>query len=395
MRLAVVVSHPIQHFCPQYNSWAGSDVCDLKVIFGSDLGLTAFDDPGFGKQIKWEGLKLNFDHAFLERIGEKSNDSKASLAAELASFQPDAVLQYGYMEQISKKSLRWAKSKNVKALGFSDAENHSYRPLWKRLLKYIPVKRYLSKLDLILTTGDANESYYRIYGANDLQFLRCPYPIDRDALNQAWHNKEKHRKKIRDKYKIPEDAIVISCVGKLLSKKRQTDVVASIAKLEKEIPHITAFLIGSGPDRSLLEIQTESLTTGKVIFTDFIQPEAMFEILCATDIYVHASSLEPHSVAVSEAVFLGCPVVISDKCGSYGPTDDVQNGMNGFVYPCGNVVSMVEKISKIARSRELQNRFSLHSRQHGIRAQQLSHSDALMGIADSLDFQKREAIDKS
>ena len=386
MRIAVVVSHPIQHFCPQYNSWAASGSCDLKVIFGSDLGLKAFNDPGFGKQIKWDGLKLNFDHTFLELTGVNSSYSKASLAAELASFQPDAVLQYGYMEKISKESLRWTKSKNLRALGFSDAENHSHRPLWKRLLKYFPVKRYVSQLDMILTTGDANESYYRGYGANDLQFLRCPYPIDRDALNKVWHNKEEHRKKVREKYSVPENAIVISCVGKLLGKKRQTDVVASIARLEKELPDITAFLIGSGPDRSLLELQTESLRTGRVIFTDFIQPEAMFEILCATDIYVHASSLEPHSVAVSEAVFLGCPVVISDKCGSYGPTDDVQNGMNGFVYPCGNVVAMVEKISKIASSRELRFRFSIHSRQHGVRAQQLSHSDALMGIAESFGY---------
>ena len=250
-------------------------------------------------------------------------------------------------------------------------------------------------MDIILTTGDANESYYRGYGANDLQFLRCPYPVDRDTLNQVWRRKEEHRKKVREKYNVPEHAIVISSVGKLLGKKRQTDVVASIAKLERELPDVTAFLIGSGPDRPQLELQTKSLTTGRVIFTDFIQPEEMFEILCATDIYVHASSLEPHSVAVSEAVYLGCPVVISDKCGSYGPTDDVQNGMNGFVYPSGNVVSMVEKISKIATSRELRNRFSIHSRQHGIRAQQLSHSEALMGIAETFGHQKREAIDKS
>jgi predicted hydrolase (HD superfamily) len=30
-------------------------------------------------------------------------------------------------------------------------------------------------------------------------------------------------------------------------------------------------------------------------------------------------------------------VVLSDRCGSYGPTDDVQPGINGFVYRCGDV----------------------------------------------------------
>jgi glycosyltransferase involved in cell wall biosynthesis len=51
-----------------------------------------------------------------------------------------------------------------------------------------------------------------------------------------------------------------------------------------------------------------------------------------SDVYIHPPSIEPHSIAMSEAIYVGCPVVLSDRCGSFGPTDDVREGINGFVY---------------------------------------------------------------
>ena len=63
------------------------------------------------------------------------------------------------------------------------------------------------------------------------------------------------------------------------------------------------------------------------------------ECYCAADVYVHCSDNEPHSLAITEAIYCGLPVVLSDRCGSYGPTDDVQPGINGFVYRCGDVAT--------------------------------------------------------
>ena len=54
-------------------------------------------------------------------------------------------------------------------------------------------------------------------------------------------------------------------------------------------------------------------TERNVDILDFTESELIFGILCAVDVYVHASSLEQHSVVVSEAVSLEGPVVISDK----------------------------------------------------------------------------------
>ncbi len=66
MRIAIVVSHPIQHFCPQYASWAKNSRVILKVLFASALGYKKYIDPNFGQEISWNNLRLNeFDHVFM------------------------------------------------------------------------------------------------------------------------------------------------------------------------------------------------------------------------------------------------------------------------------------------------------------------------------------------
>ena len=55
VRLAIVVSHPIQYFCPQYSSWTRLDGIDLRVFFASRHGLDTYLDEGFGAPVRWEG----------------------------------------------------------------------------------------------------------------------------------------------------------------------------------------------------------------------------------------------------------------------------------------------------------------------------------------------------
>src|SRR5580698_6191531 len=66
LRMAIVVSHPIQHFCPQYVSLSGQDNIHVKVFFGSSLGYKSYVDKNFEKEITWNNLELEkIDHTFL------------------------------------------------------------------------------------------------------------------------------------------------------------------------------------------------------------------------------------------------------------------------------------------------------------------------------------------
>jgi len=64
--IAIVVTHPIQHFCPQYVSYSTNNNYFIKVFFASKAGSDMYYDPKFGKEIKWGNLCLeNFNHEFL------------------------------------------------------------------------------------------------------------------------------------------------------------------------------------------------------------------------------------------------------------------------------------------------------------------------------------------
>jgi hypothetical protein len=57
-KIALVVSHPIQHFCPQYVSFAKNKHVDFKVFFGSMLGYKKYYDLNFKKEISWSDLRI-------------------------------------------------------------------------------------------------------------------------------------------------------------------------------------------------------------------------------------------------------------------------------------------------------------------------------------------------
>ena len=73
LRVAVVVSHPIQHFCPRYLSWAKLPNVDLKVFFASDYGLSTYGDAGFDRDVKWD-LRARFSTRVPARREGKPRD---------------------------------------------------------------------------------------------------------------------------------------------------------------------------------------------------------------------------------------------------------------------------------------------------------------------------------
>ena len=86
MRIAIVVSHPIQHFCPMYASWAKNKNVKLKVFFASNIGVTSYRDENFEREIKWGNLYLeDFDHVFLN--GNKTLKIDKDLDALNLDFQ--------------------------------------------------------------------------------------------------------------------------------------------------------------------------------------------------------------------------------------------------------------------------------------------------------------------
>jgi glycosyltransferase involved in cell wall biosynthesis len=86
--------------------------------------------------------------------------------------------------------------------------------------------------------------------------------------------------------------------------------------------------------------------------------------------------VEPHSLSISEAVYMGCPVILSDTCGSYGDSDDVRPGINGYVFQYGNIRELADRIAAL-KDAALRIKFGSRSHEQAVRYQQIAHGGVL------------------
>jgi len=383
-RVAAVVSHPIQHFCPQYSSWAKLPHVDLKVFFASDHGVSAYADAGFGRDVKWDGIQLDFPHEFLREAAGKAVTPRIDapdLGARLTAFSPDVVVAYGYSQQLQRRAVRWARSAGVPVLMMSDSELRASRTWPVRVTKAVVIPWLLKDVTLFLTLGDANEAYYRHYGVSDDRFVRSSFPIDVRHYDSIVAKRQCVRDRVRAALDIPADHTVVLTVGKLVPRKRHADLVRFSNSLQSHRGNVTVVIAGTGQEEHALRTLAHRSGAGGVVFAGFVSPERLAEYYSAADIYVHCSANEPHSVAITEAVYSGLPVVVSDRCGSYGPTDDVQPGVNGFVYRCGDLREMSQRIMHILDDGDLHTDMCGASTRIGAAHQALAHGQ---GLVDAL-----------
>lgn len=386
-KVAIILSHPIQHFCPQFVNYAKNKEWKTKVFFASAAGVEPYVDPNFKKEIKWTDLNLDlFEHEFLnnkEVLPINSKLDASDLEIRLAEYDPDTILIFGYIQKFQRRAYKWAIKNKKRIFYFGDSELRHNRAIFKKFIKRFLLKNYFKKVDAFLTIGDANEAYYRYYNVPEYKLFRSAYPIDINSFEEAYKNKTVFKDELRNQLSIAENEFVISVVGKFVSWKRQVDIIRAIELLEADFNNICLLMIGQGEMEEVWKNEAEKIRKNKILFTKFVNPVDLPKYYAATDLYIHPAEIEPHSVAISEAIYMGCPILISDKCGSYGPNDDVQNGYNGFVYRCGDIVGLATKIKHMLLDKELGNYFGINSRKYALNSQNLAHQ---VGLKKALIF---------
>ena len=381
-------SHPTQHFCPQHASWAALDGVGLRVFFASRDGLDAYHDPEFDGPVRWDELALDFPHEFLagaEHRHVTGTLDAPALAHRLAAFRPDCLCVHGYSQPLARRAIAWARTAGAPVLMVGDSELRRKRPWARRAVKALLLPRILNRVDRFLTVGDANEAYYRRYGVTDERFVRSGFPIDVTLYDRVLGTRASARAAVRAEHGIPDHHQVLLTVGKFVAGKRQKDLVAISNHVRHLRDDVTIVLAGAGPDEQRLRDLAARRGPGGVVFAGFVPPAALPRYYCAADLYVHCAAVDAHPLAVTEAVYCGLPAVVSDRCGSYGPTDEVQTGLNGRVYRCGDVDSLTSAVLGVLDSSPARRRaMTAASTRIGRGVQRLAHGRALLQALDSL-----------
>ncbi|MCP1716118.1 glycosyltransferase involved in cell wall biosynthesis [Methanocalculus alkaliphilus] len=119
---------------------------------------------------------------------------------------------------------------------------------------------------------------------------------------------------LRNKFKIPENDIILLSVGRLTHQKQPHIVIEVFSRLQKEIGDVTLCIAGKG---ELLE-ETKGLAKKKglhkVLFLGYVDDQDLPDLYACADYYIMASNYEGGMppLTLAEAMASSLPCIVSD-----------------------------------------------------------------------------------
>jgi L-malate glycosyltransferase len=157
----------------------------------------------------------------------------------------------------------------------------------------------------------------------------------------------------RAAFGIPDDAVVMVTVGRLVARKGVDTLIETVRRAGD--PNLHLLVIGAGPLSSKLATQAaEAGVSSQVHFPGFISQAEKYGLLHASDFYVSASLHEGFGLVFLEGMACGLPVICFDEGGQ---TDFLEDGVTGRLVAVGNVDGLVSACRELAADRESLIRF--------------------------------------
>lgn len=154
--------------------------------------------------------------------------------------------------------------------------------------------------------------------------------------------------------KTKNSKIEILYAGRLLKLKRVIDSLRAIQLLtRKGIKNFHFTIIGDGEEKKNLQAYVfKSNLQEYVSFLPFMSPEEVRSYMDKADIYIFGSNFyEGWGAVVNEAMNSACALLVSHAVGSAAHL--IKQGKNGFIYECGNVKDLAEKLGILIENNTL------------------------------------------
>ncbi len=396
-KVAIVVSHPIQHFVHLYKALAKNSSIDLKIFFASKIGVKVYFDKDMNTEIKWNiDLLTGYDYEFLPEA-EYINKTgfwainNPSIVSALKKYSPDVVQLHGYAQLTMLRALIWCNWKRIPVLLSTDSSLLFRRALWKTMLKDVVLTKLFSLFYGVISTGDNNIAYFKRYGVKAERIFRAPFTIDQLLFANAIDKKAGLRHEYRAKYEIENDEMVLLFVGKLMPIKRPQDLLDALSLAQAKLGQVVklvAFFAGDGVMRKELEAQA-LLRNSRAIFAGFINVDILPSIYVMSDVLVFPSERDAYGLSAREAICVGLPLIVSDQIGCVGVMDAARPDYNALVYPSSNVSALAEAIVKLANnSQKLEDMSQASLRVAHEMREETSVAGFMSAVLDAIEIRK-------
>jgi glycosyltransferase involved in cell wall biosynthesis len=182
--------------------------------------------------------------------------------------------------------------------------------------------KYANEADAVVVPTDSIIPILEKWGVT-----KAIKPVATGVVKEEFENAD--GKKVREKYGVKEDEIVLVLIGRITSEKNIDFLWDSILPIMKKNKKIKFLLGGDGyllP--SLKESAKKENIAGQFICPGVIGRNDIKDYWAAGDIFVHASKSETQGMSSLEAMYSGLPVV---AVAATGTNSLVQNNVNGIL----------------------------------------------------------------
>ena len=362
IRIAYLVSHPIQYQAPLLRRIAQEKDIDLTVFFGSDFSVNGYSDRGFGANVHWDVPLLGgYRHEFLPRLRDKGRTGVATplnhgiftrLKGTRDSPAFDVLWVHGYSTLNALQAMLAAKALGIPVLLRAESrESSSPRSLWRRLVKRLLFLVLRNLVDAVLPIGTRNAAYWRTHLGPHLPQFLMPYAVDNQYFFSRSQAAAESRHLLREDLQLDPARPVVLFVSKLQPRKRCADLLEAYLRLASAPgiePHPYLIIVGDGEQRPVLERRARESGCQSIRFCGFRNQSELPGFFDLATVFVLPSQDEPWGLIVNEVLNAGRPVIVSSDVGCQ--PDLITDGVEGCVFPPGDIAALTQALQRVLAS---------------------------------------------
>lgn len=352
LRLAIVLSHPVQYYSPWFRWLKARSGLDFKVFYLWESGVSETRDRQFAATFKWDvDLLSGYDYEFVPNVARDPGThhfrglDNPDLTTRLAEFRPGALLLFGYNWFSHQRALWWARRRAVPLLFRGDS--HLLGRGQPALTHRIPLKLLYRQFAAITYVGAANREYFLSLGVPASRLFFAPHSVDASRFNPDDPASRETAQKLRTELGLAGKRLVLFA-GKFSAAKQPLELLRAFHAVATD--HDALVFVGDGALKTELETLARSRPDRHVRILPFANQSEMPSRYLLADVFALPSRghYETWGLAVNEAMHLGVPCLVSDLVGCQ--RDLVVAGETGWVFPAENPAALVVTLQTALRT---------------------------------------------
>jgi 1,2-diacylglycerol 3-alpha-glucosyltransferase len=285
-----------------------------------------FSNKNFGRIFRYPSIDINFKFRFPLPIPYSRKIDKI-----IADLDLD-VIHSQHPNLLGAVARRWAKKKNI-PLVFTwhtlyDQYAHFATIIPKRVAAWWMIKdakKYANGADYVVAPTPSVIEIIKKWGVTNPKIKAIASGVEEELFANA------DADMIKNKFGIKNDELILVLNCRLTSEKNTEFLFRSVIPVLKENKKVKLLSVGGGYLLEPLRKMAEEAGVGEqVIFVGQVKKEEVKDYFAAGDIFVYASKSETQGMIITEAMYMGLPVVAVNATGI---CDLVEDKITGFLVP--------------------------------------------------------------